>query len=117
MSLKGRERLQPHNSAYDVIPVYPNSMAQSRTDIQFGDLGRGFQIGINNGSIHLPPGTSAKSMSDAANCDHPRQSDPRHHQVRRLPFLSSAILTTSIDRRCSSRSAKNALYLLPGLPL
>jgi hypothetical protein len=33
-------------------------MAQSRTDITFGALGRGFQIGINSGPIHLPPGTS-----------------------------------------------------------
>jgi hypothetical protein len=103
--------VQPHNSVDDVIPVYQNSMAQSRTDIQFRDLNRGFQIGINNGPIHLPPGTSAKHMSDSANCDLPHQSDPRHHSVRRLPFLSSAILITSIDRLCSSRSAKNVLYL------
>jgi hypothetical protein len=33
-------------------------MAQNRADISFGDLGSGIQIGINNGPIHLPPGTS-----------------------------------------------------------
>lgn len=74
-------------------------MAQSRTDIRFGDLGSGFQIGINSGPIHLPPGTSLQAKPDYTNAIS-HQSDQRHHQVRHLPSHSSAIPTTSIDRRC-----------------
>jgi hypothetical protein len=75
-------------------------MTQSRTDISFGDLGSGLQIGINYGPIHLPPGTSVTAKPDYANGCLPCQKDQRHHQVRRPLFHSAAILTTSIDRLC-----------------
>jgi hypothetical protein len=41
-----------------------SSMAQIRTDITFGNLGSGIQIGINNGPIHLPSGTSLRAKPD-----------------------------------------------------
>jgi hypothetical protein len=56
--------IKHHNSICEVILLLNlSSMAQDRRHIIFGDLGRGFQIGINSGPIHLPPGTSAKAQA------------------------------------------------------
>jgi hypothetical protein len=60
---QGGGRLKHHDSLSEVtlllnLHINLSSMAQSKTDITFGNLGRGFQVGINSGPIHVPPGTS-----------------------------------------------------------
>jgi hypothetical protein len=65
---QGCGRLEHHNSICAMaiqlnLLINLPSMSQSRADITLGGLGRGIQIGINNGPIHLPPGTSAKAQA------------------------------------------------------
>jgi hypothetical protein len=97
-------------------------MAQSRTDITFGDLGSGFQIGINSGPIHLPPGTSLRAKPDYANAISPSERpETPPSPSSTVPFLRDPdyvdrqALLERVRAKCSISGSRTALVGLGGV--
>jgi hypothetical protein len=109
-------------SATRLLLLNLSSMEQRRSDITFGNLGSGFQIGINSGPIHLPPGTSAKAKPDYANAistserpETPPSPSSTVPFLRDPDYVDRQDLLEQVRAKCSIPASRTALVGLGGV--